>query len=406
MTDTIKVYGYRWIILLVFAVLNILIQIQWVTFAPITTRAAEFYGVSALDIGMLSMLFMIAYVVVCIPASYIIDSYGIRIGIGIGAILTGVFGFVKGMYGANFTAVMVSQVGLAIGQPFILNAYTKLAARWFPIDERATATGLAALAQYLGITIALAATPYLTNMLEITGMLKFYGFLSAGGAVLFLTFIREHPPTPPHGEGEDYRQKVFEGIRHIFRQRDMVIVLVIFFIGIGIFNAVTTWIEQIVSPRGFDSEQAGILGGLMMLGGIIGAAVLPAISDKIRKRKPLLILAMVCMIPGLAGLTFATSFWLLLVSGFVLGFFIMSAGPVGFQYGAELSHPAPESTSQGLILLSGQISGIIFIFGMDLFRSAETGSMAPFMVAFLVLTVLNVFLLTRVKESTMIQEGQ
>ncbi len=405
MTDSIKIYGYRWIVLLVFAVLNILIQIQWVTFAPITTEAAEFYGVTPLDIGLLSMIFMIAYVVVCIPASYIIDSYGIRIGIGIGALLTGVFGFAKGIYGSDFTGVMISQVGLAVAQPFILNSYTKLGAKWFPINERATATGLAALAQYLGITIALAVTPYLTTMLEITGMLKFYGFLSAGGAVLFLVFIREEPPTPPHGEGEDYRQKVFEGIRHIFKQRDMVIILLIFFIGIGIFNAVTTWIEQIIYPRGFDSEQAGILGGLMMLGGIIGAAVLPAISDKMRRRRPLLILAMVCMIPGLAGLTFATSYWLLLVSGFVLGFFIMSAGPIGFQYGAELSHPAPESTSQGLILLSGQISGIIFIFGMDMFRSAETGSMAPFMVAFLVLTALNVFLLTRVRESDMIREG-
>ena len=28
----------------------------------------------------------------------------------------------------------------------------------------------------------------------------------------------------------------------------------------------------------------------------------------------------------------------------------MSAGPLGFQYAAEVSHPAPESTSQGMLL--------------------------------------------------------
>ena len=30
------------------------------------------------------------------------------------------------------------------------------------------------------------------------------------------------------------------------------------FVGLGMFNAVTTWIEDVVAPRGFSSEQAGL----------------------------------------------------------------------------------------------------------------------------------------------------
>ena len=53
-----------------------------------------------------------------------------------------------------------------------------------------------------------------------------------------------------------------------------VLLLVIFFIGLGMFNGITTWIEEIVGPRGFSTSQAGLAGGLMLIGGIVGAFVL------------------------------------------------------------------------------------------------------------------------------------
>jgi len=77
----------------------------------------------------------------------------------------------------------------------------------------------------------------------------------------------------------------------------------------------------------------------------------------------------------------------------VFGFFIMSAGPIGFQYGAEKSYPAPESTSQGIILLTGQLSGIIFVFGLNKLGVAVA------MITFILLTLFNVFLSIRLKES-------
>ncbi len=74
-----------------------------------------------------------------------------------------------------------------------------------------------------------------------------------------------------------------------------------------------------------------------------------------------MVLALAGAILGLVGITYATSYWLLFASAFVLGFFLLSAGPVGFQYGAEVAYPAPEGTSNGLLLFMGQISGIVFI---------------------------------------------
>jgi len=401
-----KVYGYRWIMLLAFMFVVTINQLLWITFAPITGSAGSYYGVSDLSIGLLSMIFMIVYVVISIPASWVIDTYGVRFAVGIGAVLTGIFGMLRGLLAADYTWVFISQIGIAIGQPFILNAITNLAARWFPIQERATAAGLGTLAMYLGIFLGLALTPYLTIQSGIGGMLFIYGIVSVLAAVVFFSFAKERPPTPPCHPDQEGRSLVFDGLKQILRKRDYVFLMLIFFVGLGIFNGVTTWIEDIIRPRGFSITQAGITGGLMIVGGIIGAVVFPALSDRYRKRTPFIFLALAGAILGLVGITYATSFWLLLTSAIVLGLFLLSAGPIGFQYGAEVAYPAPEGTSNGLLLLMGQISGIIFIFGMDSFKSPLTGSMTPALVVLIVLMGLSLLLSTRLRESTLMAEQE
>jgi len=118
----------------------------------------------------------------------------------------------------------------------------------------------------------------------------------------------------------------------------------------------------------------------------------------VRRRKPFVILALVGLLPGLIGLTFATSYWLLLVSSFFFGLFLLSAGPIGFQYGAEITLPAPEGTSNSMLLVMGQVSGIVFILGMDAFKS-PSGSMTVSLLALVALTLASVVLALFLKES-------
>jgi MFS family permease len=395
-----KIYGYRWVVLLVFMLVVAINQIMWITFAPITGSAASFFGVSDLSIGLLSMIFMIVYIIISIPASWIIDTYGIRVAVGIGAALTGIFGLLRGLVAHDYTLVLLAQIGIAVGQPFILNAVTTVAARWFPLQERATAAGFGSLAMYLGIVVGMALTPYLAIRSQISGMLLTYGIVSVIGVVIFFALVKERPPTPPCRPDQEERSFVFNGLKESLRIRDFILLMVIFFVGLGVFNAVTTWIEDIVRPRNFSIVQAGNTGGLMIVGGIIGAIVIPLISDHYRKRTPYLLLAVIGATLGLLGVTFATSYWLLLVSAFIFGFFLLSAGPIGFQYGAEVTHPAPEGMSNGMLLLMGQISGILFILGLDSFKSPETGSMTIPLIVLIGLMVLSLIFCSRLKEAT------
>jgi cyanate permease len=396
-TGNFKVYGYRWVMLLVFMFIVAVNQMLWITFGSITKEAVAFYRVSDLSIGLLSLIFMVVYLVISFPASWIIDTYGLRVGVGVGAALTGIFGLLRGL-APSYTWVLVAQIGIAVGQPFLLNAVTTVAARWFPIRERGTASGLGSLAMYLGIFLGLFLTPILASRFQISGMLLAYGVASVVAALVFLVFSRERPLTPPCPPGMEVRSLVLDGFKQVFRQRNFIFLLVIFFIGLGTFNAVTTWIENILAPRGFNSAQAGVVGGLMIFGGILGALVVPSFSDRIRKRVPFIILALAGATLGLVGVAFATAYWLLLAASFILGFFLLSSGPIGFQYAAEVTYPTPEGTSNGLVILMGQISGIIFIFAMDSFKDAFTGSMSASLVVLIVLMAVGILLAAMLRE--------
>jgi len=316
-----KVYKYRWVVLVVYMLITMMNQLLWITFASITKDAVIYYGVSDLSIGMLSMVFMIVFIIVSFPASWAIDTWGIRIAVGIGAALTGVFGLLRGLLGTNYTWVMISQIGIAIGQPFILNAVTTIAARWFPVKDRATAAGLGSLSIYVGILGGLLFTPYLIKPpYTIQSMLITYGIAALVAALLFIILAKDHPKTPPCAAGEEVRSLVMDGLKDMLHNRSFILLLVIFFVGLGAFNAVTTWIENVVSPRNFSSEQAGIAGAVMIGGGVLGALVLPMISDKLRRRVPFIQIAVAGAILGLAGVTFFTNYALLLVACGMLGF--------------------------------------------------------------------------------------
>jgi len=400
-----KVYRYRWVILPAYMLTAAFNQLLWITFAPITSQATAYYGVNDLSIALLSLCFMVAYLVVSIPASWLIDTRGFRVAVIVGAGLTGVFGLMRGLAGSNYTLALLAQIGIAIGQPFILNALTKVAVRWFPLSERATASGLGSLAIYVGILAGMVATPLLIQQTGMTTLLLIYGAGALISAVIFVVVAREHPATPPGPAEQEVRSSMREGLRLVLRKPDFLILLLIFFIGLGVFNSVTTWIEDIVRPRGFSATLAGIAGGLMIFGGVVGAVILPALSDHYRRRVPYLRIALAGAIVGLVGITFAADTLLLMISAVILGFFLLSSGPIGFQYGAEIAQPTPEGTSTGLLLLMGQISGIAFIVAMDSFREGDptTGAMTPSLVVMIVLTAICLLISTRLRESALLK---
>jgi len=398
--------------------ISFVIQLQWLAHAAVERPAEVFYNGqfnpnSFFNIDFLAMIYMLVYIVMSFPASYIIDKYGIRKAIGFGAFVAAISGLVKGFYADNFQIVVIAQVGLAIAQPFVLNAVTAVTVRWFPLRERGLAAGLAILAQYLGIIFAMLITPAFIGTYPnqpgygsgFPHMLMVYGWLTFGAAIITLLFLKEKPPTPAAAD-DLIRHSFFKGLKYILKQRDMVLMIFVFLVGLGIFNAISSMTDSISANLGVQDSN-GLIGGLMLIGGIFGAFIIPALSDKFRMRKRFLVICTVGALPGVLGLSLtgyfihnvAAVYNIALASSFILGFFIMSAGPIGFQYAAEVSYPAPESVSQGLLLWVGQISGLLFVAGMSI-RNNQYLNYWMILFCILMLVVIGLTLMT--KESPMI----
>jgi MFS family permease len=392
-----RVYSYRWVVLAVFMLVNLTIQMLWISYAPITSLAAKYYGVSELAIGILSMSFMIAFIPLSLPAAWVIDTRGFRVAVGFGVVMMAVFGVARGLVGANYTLVLLSTIGIAIGQPFLLDAWTKVPANWFAPDQRATAVGLVTLASMLGVALGMVVTPILADMMSIATVQLVYGLLAAATAVAFLALARERPATPPCPPGMDERALMLDGLKHALRVRPFLVMLGIAFIVMGAFNGVTTWVEQIIHPRGFSTTEAGIMGALMLLAGIVGAVVLSALSDRQGKRVRFLVIALVASVPGLLGVAFVSSIWLLYAFAAVLGFFLVAVLPIGMQYAAEITNPTPEGTSNGLIQLFGQVS-VVYVYIMAALRTAD-GSYTVSLVLSAVLLAAGALVVSRLKDA-------
>ena len=396
-----KVYSYRWVVLGVFMLVNFAIQVLWICFAPITGPAAAYYAVSDLQIGFLAMSFMIIYVPLSIPVSWVIDTIGYRKSVSIGAVIMGVFGVLRGIFAANYIVVVISTIGLAIAQPFLMNAVTTVAAKWFPLKERATASGLGIVANFLGIAAGMVLSPMLFLNFGLQNMLLIYGIFAVFTTIVFIIFTREAPATPPCAPGGETRALVLDGLKRMLKMKDIWILMVLFLVGMGVFNGISTWIEGIVRPRGFSISQAGDFGGALLFGGILGAILIPIISDKLQKRKIFLLAGVALCIPGLIGIIYASSYWFVMLSMFFFGFFLMSLAPVGYQYAAEITYPAPEGTSNGLLNLAGQAS-VVFIYGMEAFKNAD-GSFTTSLLVLSFLLAVCVVLILWLKESSLMK---
>ena len=393
---TYRLYPYRWVVLAVFMFINLTIQILWIAYAPITGVAAKYYGVSDLQIGLLAMTFMLAFLPLSIPVSWAIDTYGFRPTVSLGALLMGIFGVVRGLAGADYTLVLLSTIGIAIAQPFLLNAWTKVPAQWFSIEERATAVGLVTLSNLVGTALGMVLTPALTETLPIPTVQLIYGGVAAFSALLFFIFAREKPATPPCPPGQEVRALMLDGLKHALKVKNFWLYLLVSFFGMGIFNGVTTWVENIIRPRGFTPADAGTLGALMLAGGVLGAVLIPPFSDRQHKRQRYILLGFALAIPGLIGLTYATAAWLLFASAFALGFFLVSASPIGMQYAAEITQPTPEGTSNGLIQLFSQAS-VVFVYIMEALKTPD-GAFTPALLLAVGLLLVSTLLILQMKD--------
>jgi len=403
----------RWLVLAALMAVTLACEVEWLSHAAVARPAAAYYAgqfdpSSIFNIDFLSMSFMLAFLLVCLPASWVLDRWGLGVGVGIGSVLVILGSAAKGLFAPIFAIQIAGQLVLAAAQPFLTNAATTMARDWFPVEERATASGLASLAQYLGFVVALTAAPVFVQSnpalpgygAGMDAALAFFAVLSVASGILALLFVRRGPNRKSSEASSDF----LASLKRLMSSRDFRWTFALFFLGLGIMNTVTAMTDSIAASMGVvDSD--GLLGVGLIAGGIVGAVVLPILSDRLGRRKAFLVLCMALAVPALWAILLAPreAYALGIGAMALLGFALMSAGPIGFQYAAETTAPVPESASQGLLLLAGQVSGLAFTAGMSM---GGPGAVRPWLLGFALAALAMTFMSTRIGESPAVKPGK
>ena len=132
------------------------------------------------------------------------------------------------------------------------------------------------------------------------------------------------------------------------------------FVGMGVFNAVATWLDSILGLFGRGGA-AGYLIAIMTIGGIVGAAVLPQ-AVAVRDRRRALLLAAVG-VTVLAFLAIAAVHNVAFVACvlFVEGFFLLAALPVVLDWSELHAGSERAGASVGFLLLAGNLGGVVLV---------------------------------------------
>jgi MFS family permease len=362
-------YKYRWVVLAVYMYISALTQLYWLNFAAIETFIEERFSILPSSVMWFTLVFPLVQVLLSMPVGMLIDRKGFKYGVGVGAVFTGVFAMLRLVNTDSFTVLLISQIGIAIGQPFVLNGVTKLVVTWFPQKEEATAVGLGSLALLVGMMMGLGATPALVQYLGFERMLLIYGVLGVLGILLFFLLVKPRPAIPPREVEVQQEITGWQGIKHILKIRDFVVLGFIALVGIGVFNGLATWLEKILNElHQIPMTDAGIISAILVLSGIVGCVIIPLASDRIMRRKPFLLLASaigtVCIIALMVAKGYAAN----VVNGIFLGFFLISALPIMLTMSVEITGARFAGISVGYLQLLGNAAAVAIVPIMESMR--------------------------------------
>lgn len=338
----------RWMPVVAYALVSAANQMLWLTFTPITSDAADHYGVSVGAIGWLAEVFPLLYVVLALPAGRVIDRW-LAPGLAAGAVLTAAGALLR-VFAPGYSLVLVAQVAIAVAQPLVLNAVTKLSGTYLRTDDRPTGIAVSSAGIFAGMVLALVLGTVVGGH-RIGVLLAVEAGFAVVAAVLLCAALR-HP-----GAHADTSAVVVR-LRAVWADGYLRVLTGLVCVGFGVFIALTTWLQALLRPAGVSESAAGTLLVVMVVAGVIGSATLPAWLARHRRQIAFVLVSVAagvaCLVVLAALPRFSTGLPVLLVFGVLL----LTDLPIILELAARRAGRAG-GTATGLLWLAGNAAGLV-----------------------------------------------
>lgn len=361
----------RWPVLAAFVVVTSANQMLWLTFAPLTTKAAEHYDVSESAIGGLSAVFPLLYVVLAIPFGILLDRR-MKSSVLAGAVLTAAGALLR-LVGDDFAWVLVGQLVIAVAQPLVTSSVAKVAAHYSTHDDEPTAIAVCSAGLFAGLLLAFGTGAAIGDDFGL--LLAVQAGWAVTGAVLLAVGMR----APGRAQDVPLVSSGKDAVRAVWADQVLRTTILLVTVGFGVFVGLTTWLQALLEPAGIDETEAGVLLLLMVVAGVVGSVLLPPAAARRHAERQVLFAALVVTAVGSALMAVTQQVVVLGVLLAAMGLLLLSTLPVLLEV-VERRAGAASGTAAALLWMAGNAGGL-----------AVTGVLAPLLdvpaAAFLVLAL-------------------
>jgi len=169
---------------------------------------------------------------------------------------------------------------------------------------------------------------------------------------------------------------LMNSLRVLSHSLELWLVLFPFAILVGFFNSLSSLLNQMMQPYGFSDDESGIGGALLIVVGLVMAAVVSPIMDRTKR----FLLAIKILVPILS-LSYLAFVWMPATRTVPGPYFVLSVigaasfvlVPVALEYMTELSHPVSPEVTSTTAWAGGQLFGGIFIIISDALQAGDDG---------------------------------
>lgn len=247
------------------------------------------YGMSNTQYGIISVVYTIAYALMQIPVGIILDHYPLK-RVMTGVLLTFTLGCATLAMTHSYTVVLIARFIMGMAAAFTVLGSFKLAAEWFSANYFATLTGLTVSLGYFGSM--LGNTPFLSLLDHYAYEQIFWGFAFIGLGLSLMSFIfvdNYHKAEGSHLKFSD----ILSDLEVVVSNRLSLILIVyamLVFTPLQVFKD-SLGVMFFTSYYGYTKAMATQMMNIMLLAGIIAAPSLGIISDRMQKRRPIIVLS-------------------------------------------------------------------------------------------------------------------
>lgn len=253
------------------------------------------FGINEAGFGILTASFYVPYILMQIPVGLTVDRLSIRGILTVMSLVTAlgccVFGLAEGLAIAS-----VGRMLIGFSAAFAFVSSLRLATSWFPPTMLGLLAGLTQALGMLGAAAGEAPVSFLVANVGWRHSMLIIAFLFIALAGLLYQFVRDTPGTQRRDIKVQDTLGIFESLRIILSHRQTWLNALY----AGFLFGPTAVIGEAIGPaylqygRGLTAHAAAFATGLIFIGWGISGPISGWLSDRMGRRKPLMIVSALC----------------------------------------------------------------------------------------------------------------